>query len=619
MKKNRFKLNLKSSSNADNKKIRNIKKANTKLFNKTNKSRLEEENIYKDKKIITKKSTLSKINSSVNKDKNKKVDAKSILKEDNYNTNKKEKNKKHIEEEIKSKYNLNLTQKDLKILVTNFVLKKNFSKKNRKNTSLKKFDNIINEKLVLKNLTNKRNDLYCELSKISKQNSKLEEESLNNIQIPNLISENSQKGIIKNIKYNKEILLDKISSLNDQIYEIKKLQKINSNINDFSKEEYSENLWKEYIFNNMKNWNKTLNIKRKIVDSELNIRNIVKNNSIMSPKQKKNNIKNTILITQDKSNNYESSSNQKKSEFFINNIIKENRNNGYLYQKMSSSYDEKEQKYIKERLKSKFINIKKSNKLDIKYNSLKKKIYNLENLNKLHKMWKERSDLLPKYVSPIYKKIMDTEENIKKEEKEKIEKRKLLYELKQNYAKETIKFPPISLILRKDWNKKEIKFNLDKSKGYNNIINNNLNKRFNQLQNRRTSSEKNNNKSLQNSKENKNVKNLNNSNSINKKSHSYIDINNKLNLNINKINNIEKIAKNKYTKLKLENNKDNKKTDIDNIKYQVEVMEDKYKRGKKLLKLKGGYLNNEDLVDEMNELLINSIKGKLNMIEKSNL
>ena len=614
MKKNRFKLNLKSSSNADNKNIRNIKKANTKLFNKTNKSRLEEENIYKDKKIITKKSTLSKINSSVNKDKNKKVDAKSILKEDNYNTNKKEKNKKHIEEEIKSKYNLNLTQKDLKILVTNFELKKN-----RKNTSLKKFDNIINEKLVLKNLTNKRNDLYCELSKISKQNSKLEEESLNNIQIPNLISENSQKLIIKNIKYNKEILLDKISSLNEQIYEIKKLQKINSSINDFSKEEYSENLWKEYIFNNMKNWNKTLNIKRKIVDSELNIRNIVKNNSLMFPKQKKNNIKNTILITQDKSNNYESGSNQKKSEFFINNIIKENRNNGYLYQKMSSSYDEKEQKYLKERLKSKFINIKKSNKLDIKYNSLKKKIYNLENLNKLHKMWKERSDLLPKYVSPIYKKIINTEENIKKEEKEKIEKRKLLYELKQNYAKETIKFPPISLILRKDWNKKEIKFNLDKSKGYNNIINNNLNKRFNQLQNRRTSSEKNNNKSLQNSKENKNVKNLNNSNSINKKSHSYIDINNKLNLNINKINNIEKIAKNKYTKLKLENNKDNKKTDIDNIKYQVEVMEDKYKRGKKLLKLKGGYLNNEDLVDEMNELLINSIKGKLNMIEKSNL
>ena len=614
MKKNRFKLNLKSSSNADNKNIRNIKKANTKLFNKTNKSRLEEENIYKDKKIITKKSTLSKINSSVNKDKNKKVDAKSILKEDNYNTNKKEKNKKHIEEEIKSKYNLNLTQKDLKILVTNFELKKN-----RKNTSLKKFDNIINEKLVLKNLTNKRNDLYCELSKISKQNSKLEEESLNNIQIPNLISENSQKGIIKNIKYNKEILLDKISSLNDQIYEIKKLQKINSSINDFSKEEYSENLWKEYIFNNMKNWNKTLNIKRKIVDSELNIRNIVKNNSLMFPKQKKNNIKNTILITQDKSNNYESSSNQKKSEFFINNIIKENRNNGYLYQKMSSSYDEKEQKYIKERLKNKFINIKKSNKLDIKYNSLKKKIYNLENLNKLHKMWKERSDLLPKYVSPIYKKIINTEENIKKEEKEKIEKRKLLYELKQNYAKETIKFPPISLILRKDWNKKEIKFNLDKSKGYNNIINNNLNKRFNQLQNRRTSSEKNNNKSLQNSKENKNVKNLNNSNSINKKSHSYIDINNKLHLNINNNNNIEKIVKNKYTKLKLENNKDNKKTDIDNIKYQVEVMEDKYKRGKKLLKLKGGYLNNEDLVDEMNELLINSIKGKLNMIEKSNL
>ena len=103
MKKNRFKLNLKSSSNADNKNIRNIKKANTKLFNKTNKSRLEDANIYKDKKIITKKSTLSKINSSVNKDKNKKVDAKSILKEDNYNTNKKEKKEKKNKKKKKKK------------------------------------------------------------------------------------------------------------------------------------------------------------------------------------------------------------------------------------------------------------------------------------------------------------------------------------------------------------------------------------------------------------------------------------------------------------------------------------------------------------------------------------
>ena len=33
-------------------------------------------------------------------------------------------------------------------------------------------------------------------------------------------------------------------------------------------------------------------------------------------------------------------------------------------------------------------------------------------------------------------------------------------------------------------------------------------------------------------------------------------------------------------------------------------MEDKYKRGKELLKLKGGYLNNEDLFDETNELFL---------------
>jgi hypothetical protein len=33
----------------------------------------------------------------------------------------------------------------------------------------------VNKKLVLKNLTNKRNGLYCELSKINKKNSKLRE------------------------------------------------------------------------------------------------------------------------------------------------------------------------------------------------------------------------------------------------------------------------------------------------------------------------------------------------------------------------------------------------------------------------------------------------------------
>ena len=108
-----------------------------------------------------------------------------------------------------------------------------------------------------------------------------------------------------------------------------------------------------------------------------------------------------------------------------------------------------------------------------------------------------------------------------------------------------------------------------------------------------------------------------------KQSHSFININNKLNLNnknsfyksSNKINNIQQIKNNKYIKIKKQEDKEG---DENNIKYKIEAMEDKYKRGKELLKLKGGYVNNEDLGDEINQLLINSIKGKLDIIEKTN-
>ena len=93
---------------------------------------------------------------------------------------------------------------------------------------------------------------------------------------------------------------------------------------------------------------------------------------------------------------------------------------------------------------------------------------------------------------------------------------------------------------------------------------------------------------------------------------------NNINLSRNEsqeINSLKKIKSIKYKKILNQNDIDK---DINNIKYQIERIETKYKRGKELLKLKGGYINNENFGDEVNELLINSIKGKLVLIEKSN-
>ena len=619
MKKNKFKTTSNSKSKIDNNKNTSNKNTkSSKVSFKNTKLKLEDKSNNKSKNNSFKKSKTkiynknSKENIIFKEKKVDKIDNKSEKKNEiKIKDEEKEKeNEEEKENEKKNHNNLSLTKKDLNVLITNFNFKRNPSSKLKQNKSLNNPD--FNEKLILKHLTNKRNDLHNEISKINGQNSYLKEASLNNLQMPNNLMKHSQIRLIKNLNQSKENLLDKVSSINQQIYQIKTNQKNNSNISDFSKEEYSENIRKEFIFNNMNKWNRPKsNIKKKIKDLDK------KNNSNLLRKQNENSKE------KESKNNGKFISEEKHKEF-INNVISKNKNNNYLYQKMASSFDEKEKIYITECIKPKNIEIKKINKLDIKYNSLKKRIDNLANLDRLHKMWKERSELLPKYVSPLYQKIVNTEENEKKEEKEKIEKKKLLYELKLNYGKEKVSLPKISLLLKKEWEKKELKFNFDKSKEFKNIINKNINIKAIQLRNKNKIISNNEiKKSNSVSEINQNIK-LNNlllrNNKIIKDSNSFKITNNKLNLNNNDsflkssqdINNIEEIKKNKFSTIKIQNNKEK---NIDNIKYKVEMMEDKYKRGKELLKLKGGYLKNEDFGDEMNDLLINSIKGKLDMIE----
>ena len=619
MKKNKFKTTSNSKSKIDNNKNTSNKNTkSSKVSFKNTKLKLEDKSNNKSKNNSFKKSKTkiynknSKENIIFKEKKVDKIDNKSEKKNEiKIKDEEKEKeNEEEKENEKKNHNNLSLTKKDLNVLITNFNFKRNPSSKLKQNKSLNNPD--FNEKLILKHLTNKRNDLHNEISKINGQNSYLKEASLNNLQMPNNLMKHSQIRLIKNLNQSKENLLDKVSSINQQIYQIKTNQKNNSNISDFSKEEYSENIRKEFIFNNMNKWNRPKsNIKKKIKDLDK------KNNSILLRKKNENSKE------KESKNNGKFISEEKHKEF-INNVISKNKNNNYLYQKMASSFDEKEKIYITECIKPKNIEIKKINKLDIKYNSLKKRIDNLANLDRLHKMWKERSELLPKYVSPLYQKIVNTEENEKKEEKEKIEKKKLLYELKLNYGKEKVSLPKISLLLKKEWEKKELKFNFDKSKEFKNLINKNINIKVIQLRNKNKIISNNEiKKSNSVSEINQNIK-LNNlllrNNKIIKDSNSFKITNNKLNLNNNDsflkssqdINNIEEIKKNKFSTIKIQNNKEK---NLDNIKYKVEMMEDKYKRGKELLKLKGGYLKNEDFGDEMNDLLINSIKGKLDMIE----
>ena len=613
---NRNKANFNTNSSLRN---NNIKTTN--LSREISKIKLEEKYINKNTKNnlqdLNSKSNMKLIKSTLDRNEEEKESLKEVIyyKKDNKKENiyKEKEMKKH--NYIRNKQDLILNKKDLNILTTNFNFSNYFSPKIKKSFSLKNKE--FNENLILKHLSNKKEEIQSKLSQLNRHKIYLKEESLSNIQIPNFKTNNSQFKVINNLDKQKENLLEKISFISQQIYSINENQKNNSSLNENSKEDYSENIRKRFIFND--NFIQKDNIK-------IDFKKKIRNQKLINQQNLKNESKDISKNNRNKKE--ENNLSNKKHKSFINNIIKPNKKSGYLYKKMTNSFDEKEQNYIKEKLKSKIYDIKKLSKLDIKYNSLKKKIIKLEKLDNLHKLWKERSELLPKYVSPLFKNIISSEENEKKNEKDKIEKRKLLYTLKQNYGKEKVNFPPISLILRKEWNKKNNKFNLGKSRGFNSIIKNDLNSiKLIQLQRtRNNSSKKEKNTSIIHEKiiKRNKLNNLiiNNDTKI-KNSYSFIIDNNKSNLNnINlsrnesqEINSIKKIKSIKYKKILNQNDIDK---DINNIKYQIERIETKYKRGKELLKLKGGYINNENFGDEVNELLINSIKGKLVLIEKSN-
>ena len=65
----------------------------------------------------------------------------------------------------------------------------------------------------------------------------------------------------------------------------------------------------------------------------------------------------------------------------------------------------------------------------------------------------------------------------------------------------------------------------------------------------------------------------------------------------------------------IKNAKNDKGGSIDNIRKQIEFLDEKFKREKDLIKVKGGYSNNQELGNNMNNMIINAIRGKLALIE----
>ena len=610
---NKLKYNDSKISSSSSKKINlnNLKTQNP-LYknNKEEKIRkntqIENKNEIKNEEIVEKKDAFIVLNNEENEEK-KEND------ENNGNNNNEEINKNDInkEEADKNAY-LKLTQEEINKLINNVKTKSQINENFFKNNII--INNNKKENKTLKNLIEKQNNLFNDMDKIKLKKKYLNEYSLNNLSKNNKLYKNIQKDTLKNLEQTENNILEKITSINQQIKDINKNKRVNEN-EDNQKPEEKKEVKKE---KKVKNDEKYLPYQKIMKDAE---KGMIKKGKEFDKYEKEKNLQKSLEIIEKikKGKEFEKSRSKKiklevvKTRPFINSYNKRNKKN-YLYIKMANSFEKKKKELISNSKKNKN---SADDKKEFNLNDYltKKKIESKENTNKLHKLWKERSNILSKYKSSSYFKVLYSDEGFKQREKNRKENIKKLYNDKEKYSKEKIHLPPISNILKRE---REKEYVLIKKRNILKKNNSNLsNREFKKMLNKE--------KNLKEKKITKSYSSIS-INNINKKNgivNIYGHINKKTLKNPKDFNYLEEIRKerlmnseNSTIDLISNNNKD---VDISIIKGHIQLMEEKYKRDKELLKIQGGYAHNHELGDKMNQLLVNSIKNKLDMIENMNI
>ena len=461
-------------------------------------------------------------------------------------------------------------------------------------------NNLNNEKI--KNIKNKENDLLNKLR-------------LNKLKIKSLIEENkkiNKKQLISNYISNscKNIMKNNIKTRNN-----KNLFFVKNNYYCLSDEQRNFNrqlsiLNKETVLNQKKfqqdlELSKQKKLKQLDLKEQQIINNKEKNLQNMKNCEKefvnKRKQKNDIILAN--SNKYLNNKRKKKDKDYLFNILREK------YEKREKKLIEKVNMIKKEPLVTKEELIELSNKI-----KEQKKILNEESMErkeKMKEMWKERSQTIPVYKHPLVNIIEDEDSNLVENQKEIIKQKEINIIEKKNYKPPKMKINETLKDIRENRNIKTTKESLLKTE-----LNNKMNimsKNFIQLK-------------LNKNKDNEHIENKKEINfgSAHPKPDKPIDylksviIQNKKNRNKkdfgvgmeNIINNID--------------NDINKKNEMTISEY-VELAKSKnkeidkrVKEKKLILKMKGGYLLNTKLGDEVGNMLIGSIQSKLNILKRLN-
>ena len=582
-----------------------------------------------------------------NKNNNKIIDVK-----DDNNINQNEVNNNNITKM------LNLTNNDIMNLVksqsylTNLPIPKNKADNKKQNNYTNNIRLKNENKKIYNNLKEKENSICIEINSIKQKKESLQNFSYELIGAKNIVETNIINNELKKLKANENNLMEKLESVKQQIITLINNEKKIDRKNNIK--EFLDRINSEGTFN--------YSTKTKILESEISKSRQKQHLDLEKAKAKKEDEYNKKREQEKKmkeefirdfrrkeqeiihKRKLEVDEKMKEAKKYAKNTTNFDPKN-YLYNRLANKFEESEKKILdKQKLEKKKISgieeisIIKRRIIECKYELEKRRI---EKTNQMKQLWHSRSVAVAKYPSNILK-LLNEIDSKKLEEKEQQKMKKvILSKEKERYVKENVSLPPISEKLKIEREKRLYTYLSMEGKERVKCIKNEIDKK---IKNKYSIVEENILKRLENKKINKEKRAKSRGKDESKmliKSASDANILNYNNLKIknlfgqslspkkirmkkpNEINYLEQLRKERkiYSKniidwdKEIKSIKNNKRGNIDNIKRQIEYIDEKFKMEKDLIRIKGGYLNNQELGNNMNNMIINSIKGKLALIE----
>ena len=545
---------------------------------------------------------------------------------------------------------------EIKLCLENDELEINPEKKQINEIQLEKVSKMLSSDIEgtiklqkIKDLTGRKQDLQKKIDKLNEDFKSIEFNNKENTILTNpqnQVDENIKKAQMKEIKETKEILLQKLNGINEQVQklmideeQISQMKKVNIKqfLDNFEKD-------KEIIEQRAKKYEEEKKLRDQKIISSLLKANEKKEKEIDIQKkeeeEKKKKSLEQIRLKELEIIQKRSKENLEKIQFIREHVNDKPANeNEYLFKVLENQYKEREENEIKkeimkhkERMKENFITKDEITQFQKKQKEkeLKRLAEVEEERKKLHEQWKKTKENLPKFESSIMQKVKMEEAQLKEQKEMEEFKKKIKLKEVKNYSDAVTKLflPKIDENVKKEREDRiknlSVKNNIQKHHTKKNqrilLVKPDPNKpKKYKWDLKLTVEEKNNLNETNNQNRYKSRSKSANKHKPMEKPPDYLT---QMRLQKNNLiddrnsNSSQSHYRGKQWDKMINNNKNTLIENVENIKIKAEQLENKAKMNEKLLQAKGEV--NVEMQENVSNLLIDAIKAKLTILENIN-